>query len=118
MQMLAGVGSIVLDGCDVQMPSFTMQTSDHEEGGNTGRSSLQLVCGLIFRLILPQPGRPVGFIQGSRARAEAAVARKLGAAGAAPTPAWSTCKPPVTLLLWHGHTSQSSFIGEEHGLKI
>lgn len=86
-----------------------LQTSDHEEGGITGRPSLQLICGLIFRLILPQPGRPIALIQASWAGAEAAVARKLGAAGAAPTPAWSTYTPPCTSLPWHGYNSQSSF---------
>lgn len=100
MQMLAAEGSSVLDCCDVQMPSFTMQTSDHAEGGITRRPSLQLVCGLIFRLILPQPGCPIGLVHGSWAGAEAAVACKLGAAGAAPTPAWSTCTPPTTSLAW------------------
>ncbi len=100
MQTLTADDRSVFDCCDVQISSFTLQTSDHEEGGITGRPSLQLVCELIFRLILPQPGCPIGLIQGSWAGAEAAVARKLGAAGAAPTPAWSTWTPPVTSLAW------------------
>ncbi len=108
MQTLAAEGSSALDCCDVQMASFTLQTSDCKQGGITGRPSLQLVCGLIFRLVLPQPGCPIGLIQGSWAGAEAAVARKLGAAGAAPTPAWSTCTSPLTSLPWHGNTCHSS----------